>query len=43
MINLSISTTPTLTINTPLPLEQGYSTQKSRDPDEQYKQYAYLN
>ena len=30
-------------INTLLPLEQEYNTQKSRDPDEQYKQDAYLN
>ena len=30
-------------INTLLPLEQEWSTQKNRNPDEQYKQDAYLN
>ena len=43
MINPSLSTMLTLTINTLLPLGRESSTQKSRDPDEQYKQDAYLN
>ena len=42
-INPSLSSTLTLMINTLLPLEQEWSTQKSHDPDEQYKQDAYLN
>ena len=43
MINLSLSTTLILTINTLHPLEQEKSTQESRELEEQYKQDAYLN
>ena len=42
MINLSRSITLTIMINTLLSLEQKYSSQKSREPDEQYKHNAYL-
>jgi hypothetical protein len=42
-INLSLSTTLTLMINTLLPLEREWSTQKGRKPDEQYKQDAYMD
>jgi hypothetical protein len=36
-INLSLTTTLTLMIKTLLPLGRESSTQKSHDPDEQYK------
>jgi hypothetical protein len=42
-INLSLSTTLTLMINTLLPLEREWSTQKGRKPDEQYQQDAYMD
>ena len=43
MIKPSLITMLTLMINTLLPLCREESTQKSRKPDEQYKQDAYLD